>query len=64
MCMLLDQDLEPVKTQVRVGTAVDTVGQVLSSPSCFHHLLTLDLGWKAQGDHWLPDPFVTCSLAL
>lgn len=28
MCMLLDQDLEPIKTQVRVGTAVDTVGQV------------------------------------
>lgn len=27
MCMLLDQDLEPIKTQVRVGTAVDTVGQ-------------------------------------
>jgi len=31
--MLLDQDLEPVKTQVRVGTAVDLVGPVLPSPS-------------------------------
>jgi predicted ABC-type sugar transport system permease subunit len=28
MCMLLDHNLDPIKTQVRVGTAVDTVGQV------------------------------------
>ena len=32
MCMLLDDKLEPIKTQVRVGTAVDTVGQVTAPP--------------------------------
>ena len=35
MCMLLDDKLEPIKTQVRVGTAVDTVGQVTAAAPRF-----------------------------
>jgi hypothetical protein len=64
MCMLLDENLEPVKAQVRVGTAVDTVGQVLRLSASLYLFLIRESGWQAQGHHRFSDTYIARAFAL